>query len=130
MTTPPEPISQGQIVWAKIKDRNGIEKTHPVVIITDSSEIPTESALVGVAVTATFGDPLPKWAVEIPWSTAGESKTGLRRRSAAVCNWLVELDKQNVDRIIGFVPRSHLQEIIALVMRLSEEGEPWNPPHA
>lgn len=112
-------LEQGSIVWAEIPDPRGHVKRHPVVIITDASEIVLDSPVIGVAVTTTYPEPPLREHVELPWSRQRHSATRLARRSAAVCNWLVRLLPSQVIEVRGFVPTKTLLEIVKRVRELN-----------
>jgi mRNA-degrading endonuclease toxin of MazEF toxin-antitoxin module len=73
------------------------------VVITDD-EIATGGKLVVVAVTTTFADPPPKNCVPVPWHPRGHPVTRLTRRSAAVCDWIVAIDPDEIGGFAGDVP--------------------------
>lgn len=65
-----------------------------------------------MAVTTTFRQPAPPGHVELPWDPTGRAGSGLRRRSAAVKNWLVAFEAKDVDGVIGKVPAATLFRIL------------------
>lgn len=91
------------------------------MILTSSDEILLDAEIVGVAVTSTLSDPSPPEYVLLPWSDRGHPATGLRRRSAAVCNWLVRLHPSDIDETMGFVPTKTLLAIVEKVRMLNQE---------
>jgi len=111
-------LAQGAIIWANVSDPRGYVKRHPLVIITDSTEIVLDRPFVGVAVTTTYPDPPTIRHVELPWSPRGHPATRLARRSAAVCDWLVELRASQVEEIKGFIPTKTLIQILERVRAL------------
>lgn len=116
-------LKQGTIVWAVIADPRGSLKHRPAVIITASEEIILDQPIVAVAVTTSFPNPPPDSHVELPWNASGSVQTGLRRRSAAVCEWLVRLRPSDVAKINGVVPHRQLLEIVEKVNRLNRRSE-------
>ena len=84
-------------------------------MITDD-EIATGGELVVVAVTTTFTDPPPDYCVPLPWHPRGHPVTKLSRRSAAVCNWVVAINPDEIGGFAGDVP--------AKTMRLIEDKLP------
>lgn len=105
-------FQQGTIVWITAADSHGNRKRRPVVIITSNEDLAARAKIVGVAVTTTFSEPPPQGHVEIPWDATGRARTGLRRRSAAVCNWLVTFEAEDIDSVIGHVPAATLLAIL------------------
>ena len=84
-----------------------------VVVITSDDEIAAAPKVAAVAVTTTFRDPPPPDHVPLPWDPTGRSATGLRRKSFAVCAWVVAVAKENVQAEHGHVPPAVLLQIIA-----------------
>jgi hypothetical protein len=72
-----------------------------------------------VAVSTTFPHPVPEDCVELPYHPAGQSRTGLRRRSVAVCSWREQLTHADVIREIGRVPDQRMLLILEKVKRFS-----------
>jgi len=83
----PQP-ERGRIVWVELPDPQGRNAKHrPVVILTATEEIKPGEPIVGVAISTTIDPAFPEAHVEIPWHRSGHPKTGLSKRSAAVCTW-------------------------------------------
>lgn len=111
---------QGDVVRVRVTDPRGNVKVRPVVILTSTSEIILDSPLVAVAVTSSFAAPTPKNMVELPWARPPiRTATGLVKRSAAVCDWLVTIKQSDIVETMGFVPTSKLLDVAALVQRLN-----------
>jgi len=106
------PIHQGSIVWVTMKDRRGFNKRRPGVVLTADDEILLDGPVVVAAITTTYGDPPPQNVVELPWSRQGITRTGLRRRSAVVCDWLIDAAISDLDDTGHFVPTRYLIEIL------------------
>lgn len=115
-------IQQGSIVRALVPDPRGFNsKERPVLIITATDEILLDNVILGLAITTSFGDPIPDNMIPIPWASKGPVRTGLRKRSAVVCNWAVELQISNVISLEGFLPLEDLQKVIALRSSLAKQ---------
>jgi len=112
-------LAQGSLVWADVADGRGHIKRRPLVIVTETSEIVLDGPVVGVAVTTTYPEPPPREFVELPWDRRRHPATRLVRRSAAVCNWLVELTPSQVVEVRGYVPTKVLLQIIERVRDLN-----------
>src|SRR5437870_7479777 len=108
-------LSFGRIVWAEAADRNGIRKVRPVVIVTPTDQISDEILIDCVAVTSFLPDPLPDDHVLLPWHAQGHPRTGLNRRSAAVCSWQAHIAVDDIKNVGGVVPGPILLEIMAKV---------------
>jgi hypothetical protein len=120
------PLSQGSIVWAEVADPRGqAPKKRPLVILTHSDEILLDGEIVAAAITTTYAHPVPANYVELPWMSPRHPVTGLGRRSAVVCNWLVKLRPGDVVEIKGRLPRRPLLEVIEKVRALNQRpGSP------
>jgi hypothetical protein len=118
----PERLAQGSIVWAEVPDPQGTVKRRPLIVITETSEIILDHPVQTVACTSSYPAPPPLQYVEIPWHPRGHPATGLSRRSAAMCRWLVKLLPSQVQEIRGFVPTKTLLAIVQRVRELNAEG--------
>lgn len=127
MPSPNPQLRQGSVVAVQIRPSRGDPKVRPVVVISASDDIAPDRPVVGVAVTTTFPHPAPEGMIELPWFPRGHPATGLARRSAAVCNWLVEFTPEDVLSVRGGVPESILLKILANVRRLEDEKAPDAP---
>lgn len=108
-------------MWASIPDpRGGNTKLRPIVIVTDTSEIVLDAEIVGVAITTTYPQPPDRRHVELPWARHRHPATGLARRSAAVCDWLVKLRPSQVLEIKGYVPQLALLEVLCRIREFNE----------
>jgi hypothetical protein len=67
---------------------------------------------LAVAITGTLSLPLPNDHVELPWHAQKHPRTGLTKRCAAVCSWLLEVMEEDVVSIGGRVPDNKLLEIL------------------
>jgi hypothetical protein len=67
---------------------------------------------VVVAITSTFQEPLRDAEVRLPFHPRGEGRVGLKRPTVAVCDWLIELRKDQVLQEVGSLPTTILVEII------------------
>src|SRR5579872_2164200 len=116
-------IRFGQIVWADIADANGVRKTRPAIVLTTGERIAPSAPLKVVAITSTLPQPLTDEYVLLPWHAQGHPRTGLKRKCAAVCNWLSEILPSEIHNVVGEVPGSILDVIIDRI----ESAFP-NPP--
>jgi len=99
---------KGRIVRVQALDPQGKNlKRRPFVIIEASAD-----PLVGVAISGQFtaGDPL---CVELPWQAQGRVVTRLRKRCAAVCNWLQSFGEAEILEYGGVVPPDVFEDIQA-----------------
>lgn len=104
---------QGRIVLVEVADpqsRNA--KTRPAVIVSRTDEIQSEGRIVCVAISSAVPDKTPADCVLLPFSPGGRSRTGLKKRSAAMCSWLFQITENDIEKYIGIVPPRQLQEIL------------------
>ncbi len=112
------PLGRGRVVLAEVVDPQGRNpKQRPLVIVTATDEIQTGSPFVGVAISTTFPNPIPDDYVSLPFHPNGQVQTGLRKRCAAVCSWLVRLTHSDIKGDIGRVPDGQMREILDKVNR-------------
>ncbi|MDB5293243.1 MAG: hypothetical protein JWL69_4484 [Phycisphaerales bacterium] len=97
-------LRRGRIVWATVRDRNGIKKRRPAIILTATDDIREDEPLVVMAVTTTFADPPPADHVPLPWDPQGRTLTKLRKRSGAVLSWIAEVLPNDIVECHGDVP--------------------------
>jgi len=105
-------------------DPNGVnEKVRPVVVLTSSDEISAGSPVVGATVTTTLPNPLTDDYVELPWQPQGKVRTGLKRRCAVLCTWLVHINPDHIEEIRGRVSAHTLKEIKIKTIELEKRAE-------
>ena len=115
-------LATGRLVWAEIADANGIRKLRPAVIVTPTDRLSAAGPMDVVAVTSRLSDPLPDDHVLLPWHPRGHPRTGLNRRSAAVCTWLAQIADSDIRDVAGIVPTPVMSTILAKV------AAAWPPP--
>lgn len=100
----------GRIIWAEIADPNGHVKSRPGVIVAcpDDEAVP----LTVVAITSHFPSEVPDDYVELPWHAQRHPRTGLNRRSAAVCFWTGFVPRTSIVNRAGVVPPTLMVEIL------------------
>ena len=109
------PIKFGQIVWVEIADANGIRKSRPAVVVTKNDRITPTGPLEVVAITSFLPDPLPDDHVLLPWHAQKHPKTGLNRKSAAVCSWQARISASDIQSVAGSVPGPVLLDTLAKI---------------
>lgn len=104
-----------------MRDRQGRnEKRRPGLIISEGQEIAADGSFFVVAISTSISEPLSEWEVLLPWNVSGTTRTKLRKKAAAVCNWIIELSPNEVEDFGGVVPTKLLNKILELVSRLPE----------
>jgi hypothetical protein len=108
-------IRFGQIVWVEIADANGIRKARPAIVMTKDDRIVPAGLVEVVAITSFLPDPLPDDHVLLPWHAQGHPRTGLNRKSAAVCTWQARVFLSDIQNVVGVVPSPIMLEIVTKV---------------
>ena len=75
----------------------------------------TSGTLMIVAVTSRVPETLPDDHVLLPWHPQGHPRTGLNRRSAAVCSWLSKITPSEILDVSGVVPGPELLAILTKI---------------
>lgn len=113
---------QGSIVLANVKPPRGEPKARPVLIISQPEDQVLDEEIVGVAIsTSDFPDDSSR-CVELPWAAQGKVQTGLRKRSVAVCDWLVAFKPSDILDVKGFLPTKHLLAVIQKIRELQDDN--------
>lgn len=113
----------GDIVWATVEDANGFRKRRPAVVITATDEIAAQTTARLAAVTTRLTEPLPDDYVLLPWSAQGNSRSGLKRRCAAVATWLLEAPTDELE-VVGALPAAVLNELLAKIAEVGKQVPP------
>ena len=103
----------GDVVWAIVKDRNGVEKPtpRPLLVIPPAADN-TEQALCCLCVsTDPKLDPNDP-TFELPWDADTGSTTGLYQWCAAVLLWFHTVDQNRVIDRTGHVSNAILAGVI------------------
>lgn len=116
-------LQQGSVVSAEVADPRGLVKRRPVLIITPTDEIVLNGTIVALAITTTFPDPPESNQVLLPWHSSGYCPTGLRRRSAVVCDWAVPIRPSQVKSVTGFLPTKYLLEVMSRRQQLERKPD-------
>lgn len=119
----PASLQLGRIVWAEIADARGYRKKRPAVIITPSEQIGLSSSLDVVAVTSRLPETLPPDHVLLPWHSQGHPRTGLNRKCAAVCSWVIRIRPNDIEDIAGVLPGATILEILRRIATTDEPDQ-------
>jgi hypothetical protein len=96
-----------------VRDPNGKNpKERPAVIVTATAELRDDEPFVAAVITSKLSNPLPADYVELPWQRGGHPRTGLKKRCAAACSWLIVIRASDIKEYAGIVPASKLLEIL------------------
>ncbi len=106
-------LAQGAVVLAQVADPRGQNpKVRPALVVSSDPDIKENRPLALVAITSTIIEPLLDNHVDLPWDPTGKARSGLKKRSAAVCDWLITVEQGQIERIIGHLPPTLMVEII------------------
>jgi len=103
------PVRFADIIFAAgVLDPNGQNpKDRRVVVLTPDVELAAGYLIVAAGVTGTIPPLLPTNFVLLPYKNppgTRHPKTGLTKKAAVVCTWLVIIDPGDVTGRSGFVP--------------------------
>ena len=114
----------GQVVWAKVADRNGIVKDipRPILVLMVHPNV-RDADLIGLAVS-TRADIHPEDdpVVEMPWDAQTGSCTGLYQWCAVVLLWRVMVRQSDIQRTSGAVPSEFMTSLEATL----KDAEFWH----
>lgn len=110
-------LEHGRIIWAEVLDqRNRNLKERPLVIIDATSAIVPGQPINVVCGTTQFDRPLPKNSIELPYARGGHCPTRLRRMTVVVCDWLREVEQDEILEVGGIVPRYLMKRIVSQII--------------
>ena len=75
-----------------------------------------------VAISTTFPEPPPAINVPLPWHPQGRASTGLRKRSAAILDWVRRMPPATILHREGYI-KSDLLAHICEILEQFGEGE-------
>ena len=105
------PIRFADIIFAEVLDPNGQNpKTRRVVVLTPDIELVAGFPIVVAGVTGTLPDPLTGDYVRLPYKNppGRHPKTGLTKKAAILCTWVVSITRNDIRGRSGFVPPAHM----------------------
>jgi mRNA-degrading endonuclease toxin of MazEF toxin-antitoxin module len=125
--SPPRLLQLGSVVWAEVVDANGHRKVRPAVVVSATADIAAGHPVHLVAITTRLPNPLPDNHVLLPWNRQGTARSGLRRKSAAVASWVVEIPATAVQQVVGLLPAAVIGNLLAKVAPASPPPAPPTP---
>jgi hypothetical protein len=103
----------GQVIWARVADRNGVVKENPRPLLVIKPDPIGQSHLCCLAISTRPGDDPDDPAIEMPWDAATGETTGLYAWCRVVLLWFVPVAQGEVVEISGAVTPSFLERVIA-----------------
>jgi mRNA-degrading endonuclease toxin of MazEF toxin-antitoxin module len=111
-------LVQGRVIYPRIPvpDPQGQnpKEGRPFVVVTINEDIKKGGPIYAVGITTTFDASQSDLLVPLPYGPT--ARTGLKRESAALCTWVVEIPPDHVDVGPGYIHPS-------LVAKISEKIE-------
>lgn len=114
-------LCQGRLVWTVVVDPRGNNpKKRPVLILTSSEEIKTETVLVGIVCSGSAAEKRPRPAnyIPLPYQCNGLCTTKLKKPTVAIVGWYSEVPNKEFNRedVGGVVMPSLLANILKAVL--------------
>ena len=126
-------LRYGCLAWAALPDPNGVNpKTRPVIVLSPDEEMVRTGIARVVAISSQVAIGDANRVVELPWTNqpGGNRKTRLRRKSFAVCDWVMVVPIAQMTATAGFVPALQLVEIqqkVIALQSIASHSPPGNP---
>lgn len=92
-----------------------------MIIVREVDDARSGHLVIGVAVTTTIKEPLHSDSIELPWHPAGKCSTGFRKRSIAVCSWVIEAAVDDLQMTSSFVPKRIFDHITAALAEIAKK---------
>ena len=106
-------FKEGMVVWAKVADRSGVEKSEPrPLVITSVHPKNTSAPFVAYCISTRPKGETPEPIFEMPWDPDTGGRTGLYRWCAVVLRWQVLVDPKDVEDVSGSVSAEMLRDIL------------------
>jgi hypothetical protein len=103
----------GDVVWAKVADRNGVTKPEPRPLLVIRPEPVQNSPLCCLGISTRRAVDPDDPVIEMPWDAATGDTTGLYEWCAVVLLWFVLLPLEDVEEKSGVVRPSFLEDVIS-----------------
>jgi hypothetical protein len=118
------PLVQGRIVYSKVpipdpQGRNP-KPRRPFVVITRTEDI-AASGIQAVGITDELSESPADHYVALPWGA--HARTGLTKKCAALCTWLINTEPHKVEIGSGHVSAKYVLAIIEKVKFLHQSKD-------
>jgi mRNA-degrading endonuclease toxin of MazEF toxin-antitoxin module len=94
-----------------------------MIVLSDLEIGPEGPCYLCVAISTTFPEPPPVFAVPVPWHPLGTASTGLRKRSAAITDWIRAMPPAAIVHAEGYVKNTLLQVIYAKIAHFRDAAK-------
>lgn len=117
-------VVQGRIVWAAVPDPQGMNlKPRRCLIVSTPDEIATSNRVRIVGITTDFYSmELAPYFVPLQWGSS--CRTFLTEACSALCTWVIEIDKGNVESTRGFINPPYVEKILLGIQSAEANGFP------
>ena len=125
------PVRFADILFAEgVLDPSGQNpKTRRIVVLTPDAALAAGYPIVAAAVTGTLPEPLTADYVVLPYKNppgTRHPKTGLTKRAAVLCTWLVVVEPKDVVGCSGYVPASSMASVVQKTAARAEAIGGWD----
>ncbi len=88
----------------------------PFVVLTANEDIKSSDRIQAIGITSQLRESPQEHYVVLPWGKG--CRTGLTQESAALCTWLIDIAKQDMQIGRGYVDPNLLEEIATKLVAL------------
>lgn len=108
-------FQRGDILLVRgVSDPQGMNaKDRPCLVVDE-----VEGKYLCLAITSSFSSGESN-RVELPWASPFHPRTGLHKRSAAACDWFLEVDVDEVMEKLGYCPGKALLKIMQIIQDMN-----------
>jgi PemK-like, MazF-like toxin of type II toxin-antitoxin system len=113
-------IIRGRVIFPKVAvaDPQGQnpKPDRPFIVISRDDEIKQGGSIQAIGITSDLQASPKEHYVSLPFGP--NAKTGLRKQSAALCTWLIDVAQDKVEVGKGYVHPNIVNEIVVKVLEL------------
>jgi mRNA-degrading endonuclease toxin of MazEF toxin-antitoxin module len=110
-----ENYQPGDVVKVELHELRGGGKPRWMLVLAGPQAEAGQSFYLCVAISTTFPEPPPAMNVPLPWHPQGLASTGLRKRSAAILDWVRRMPSELILKREGHIKPTLLRQIYALL---------------
>jgi mRNA-degrading endonuclease toxin of MazEF toxin-antitoxin module len=111
---------QGRVIYSKIAvpDPQGEnpKEGRPFVVVTTNGDIKKGGPIYAVGITTTFDH--SRTDIYVPLPHGPSARTGLKRESAALCTWVIDIPPDQIDIGPGYIHPSLVAQIAERIEKL------------
>jgi mRNA-degrading endonuclease toxin of MazEF toxin-antitoxin module len=110
----------GDIVKVTLDEDRGGRKPRWMLVLSDMEIDEGRRFYLCVAISTTFPEPPPAINVPLPWHPKGIASTGLRKRSAAILDWVRKMPPHAILQREGYIKNMLLKRIYQLLEQFDD----------